>query len=221
VFEVEAARLHDLLAARPPARLLNLGSSTRFFRETEQPHIDRLLFAPLRAAGVAIVHADLKPGDGVDRAGDILDPGFVASLRTQGFDAILAANLLEHVRDPGAVAASCEEVVGPGGRILASVPSSYPFHADPIDTGFRPSPAALAGLFARSEPILAEELATSSFGEELKRRGRPIRRELAATLGWALLAPVRPRSAAARLDRWRWYRRPYRVSIVEVRRCAP
>jgi SAM-dependent methyltransferase len=224
LFDVEAARLHDLIAAQPaPSPLLNLGSSNRAFREVEQPHIERLLFGPLRAAGIQIAHADLSAGDGVDIVGDILDPAIIAGLKARGFRCVLVANLLEHVRRPEAVAAACEEIVGPGGIILASVPSSYPYHADPIDTFYRPGPAALAGLFARSEPLVAEELIVRSYGEEMRARGRPLWRELARTLWWTLTALARLRGAASRLDRWRWYARPFRVSIalLSVRECAP
>ena len=159
MFDAEAARLREiLLEQRAVSPLLNLGSSTRAFREATKPHIQRELFGPLAAAGVAVVHSDLKQADGVDVAGDILDPAVLRDLKARGFRCVLCANLLEHVRDRAAVAAACEEIVGPGGLILATVPSSYPYHADPIDTGFRPSPAELAGLFRRSEPLLAEEL---------------------------------------------------------------
>jgi len=214
MFDVEAARLREIvLEQRAVSPLLNLGSSTRTFREIAKPHIQRELFGPLEAAGIAIVHSDLKQADGVDVAGDILDPAVLGDLKARGFKCVLIANLLEHVRDPAAVAAACEEIVGPGGLILATVPSSFPYHADPIDTGFRPSPAALAALFGRSMPLLREELAGRTYGEDLKARGSTLWAELARTLLAALIAPVRPKSFAARLHRWRWYRRPYRVSI--------
>src|SRR5262245_58429456 len=45
---------------------LNVGSSTRHFREVEQPHVDRLVFAPLAQRGIEVTHADLKPAEGVD-----------------------------------------------------------------------------------------------------------------------------------------------------------
>ena len=200
-----------------PSPLLNLGSSSRHFREREKPHIDQLLFAPLRAAGVEIVHSDLMPDDGVDLAGDIRDPQMIARLRAHGFRAVLASNLLEHVRGREAVAAACEEIVGPGGLILATVPSSFPYHADPLDTLYRPSPAALAALFTRSETLVAEELRGRTFGEDLRSRGASVAGEIGRTRWWTRAACVRPRSALSRLDRWRWYRRPYRVSIVMMR----
>ena len=218
MFDTEAARLREiLLEQRAISPLLNLGSSTREFREVAKPHIQRALFGPLAAAGVAVVHSDLKQADGVDVAGDILDPAVLRGLKARGFRCILAANLLEHVRDRAAVAAACEEIVGPGGLILATVPSSFPYHADPIDSGFRPAPGELAALFTRSAPLLAEEVAGPTYADDLAARGSTAWREIGATLLFTLLAVARPKSFAARLDRWRWYRRPYRVSIALVR----
>lgn len=217
MFDAEAARLREiLLEQRAISPLLNLGSSTREFREVTKPHIQRELFGLLAAAGVEVVHSDLKQADGVDVAGDILDPAVRRNLEARGFRCILCANLLEHVRDRAAVSAACEEIVGPGGLILATAPSSFPYHADPIDTGFRPSPAELAGLFRRSAPLLAEEVAGRTYGEDLKARGSTVWREIGGTLLFTLLAVARPKSFAARLHRWRWYRRPYKVSIVLV-----
>ena len=218
MFEAEAIRLRGILLAQGEiSPLLNLGSSTRAFREETKPHIERELFAPLRAAGVKVVHSDLKQDEGVDLPGDILDPAVRADLKGRGFRALLIANMLEHVRDRAAVIAACEEIVGPGGLILATVPASFPYHADPIDTGYRPRPSELAGAFRGSEPLLAEEIEGRSYREEIAARGSSVRRELARTLGFGLLGFARPKSFRARLSRWRWYRRPYVVSLALVR----
>lgn len=217
MFESEAVRLREiLLGQRAVSPLLNLGSSTRDFRERAKPHIQRELFGPLEAAGVVVVHSDLKPADGVDMVGDILDPALRRRLEARGFRCILIANLLEHVRDPAAVAAACEEIVGPGGLILATVPSSFPYHADPIDTGFRPAPAELAALFRRSVPLLGEEVSGRTYAEDLKARGSSVAGELMRTLLFGLIAWARPKSFRARAERWRWYRKPFRVSIALV-----
>jgi len=218
MFDTEAVRLRQiLLGRRAVSPLLNLGSSTAAFRESAKPHIDIELFGPLASAGIIVLHSDLKRAEGVDFPGDVLDPAMLRELKAHGFKCVLVANLLEHVRDPAAVAAACEDIVGPGGLVLATVPSSFPYHADPIDTGFRPSPAELAALFGRSTMLLCEELTGRSYGEDLTARGATVWKELARTLLAALIAPLRPKSFAARLDRWRWYRRPYKVSIALVR----
>ena len=215
MFEAEAVRLREILIGLPSVSpLLNLGSSTRHFREIEKPHIQRELFGPLEAAGIAVVHSDLKQADGVDIAGDILEPKVRGDLKARGFRCVLAANLLEHVRDRAAVIAACEEIVGPGGHILATVPSSYPYHADPIDTGYRPSPAELAAAFTGSRMLAAEEVAGRTYAEDIGMRGSGFWREFGGTLKAGLLFFARPKSFAARLHRWLWYNRPYRVSVV-------
>ena len=224
MFEAEAIRLREILLAQGEVSpLLNLGSSTRAFREGTKPHIERELFAPLRDAGIEILHSDLKQADGVDVAGDILDPAVCATLKGRGFGALLIANMLEHVRDRAAVAAACEEIVGPGGLILATVPRSFPYHADPIDTGYRPTPAQLAALFTRSDVLLTEEVKGLTYKDEIAARCSSFGRELGRTLGFALISPARPKSFRARLSRWRWYRRPYAVSLalVQVRPAPP
>ena len=218
MFEAEAIRLREILLGQGDiSPLLNLGSSTRAFREQAKPHIDRELFAPLRAAGVEVVHSDLKRADGVDVVGDILDPAVRAVLKGRGFRTLLIANTLEHVRDRAAVAAACEVIVGPGGLILATVPSSFPYHADPIDTGYRPRPDALAAAFRGSEAVLVDEVRGRTYKEEIAARGSSVWRELVKTLGFGLIGLARPKSFRARLSRWRWYRRPYAVSLALVR----
>lgn len=218
MFEAEAIRLREILLAQGNlSPLLNLGSSTRAFREQAKPHIERELFGPLRAAGVDVFHSDLKQADGVDLAGDIMDPEVRAQLKGRGFRALLAANLLEHVRNRAAVTRACEEIVGPGGLILATAPFSFPYHADPIDSGWRPSPDALAAAFAGSEPLLTEQIEGRTYRQDMAARGSSVLRELARTFGFLLISPFRPRSARARLSRWRWYARPYAVSIALVR----
>jgi hypothetical protein len=214
MFDREAARLREiLLGQRAVSPLLNLGSSTRAFRELTKPHIERELFGPLAAAGVQVLHSDLKQADGVDLVGDIIDPDVKAALAARCFRSLLCSNLLEHVRDRAAVAAACEDIVGPEGLILATVPSSYPYHADPIDTGFRPTPAELAGIFARSETLLAEELVGRTYRQDMDVRGASLAGEIGRTFGFALIAPVRPKSFRARAHRWLWYAKPYLVSF--------
>lgn len=218
MFPAEAEKLCALLAGRDDVSpLLNLGSSTGDFRLVTKPHIEASLFAPLRRAGVEVVHCDIKQDEGVDLVGDVTDPAFADMLAARHFRAVLLANLLEHVRDRTAIASACERIAGPGGLILATVPQSYPFHADPIDTGYRPSPQELAALFPGSEPIYLTTIEGGTLGERLRAQGRSAWREILSTAMWLLISPARPRTAAAKLHRWRWFRRPFRVSIALLR----
>jgi len=214
VLRAEAIAIGDvLLRAGAPSPVLNVGSSTARFRAVERPWIEEFVFAPLRVAGAEVDHLDLKAAEGVDLVGDILDPALQERLAAHGYRCVILSNVLEHVRDRHAVAAACEAIVGAGGLVLVTVPRSYPYHADPLDTGYRPAPEELAPLFARSRLREARTVTGPSYGETLRAAGIAPLGELARTLGWLVAAPVRPRSARARVDRWRWYRRPYEVAL--------
>lgn len=144
----EALWLKHCLATTdlPLSPLCNLGSSTLEFRTKGQFYIDQHVFAPLRERGIEVVHVDLKPADGVDVVGDILDPAVRESLKAKHFRSVICTSLLEHVKDPRAVCDAICDVLG-NGEIFVSVPRDYPYHEDPIDTMFRPTLAELIGLF--------------------------------------------------------------------------
>jgi hypothetical protein len=151
--------------------LLNVGSSTRDLRETQQPWTEQDLFAPLRARGVEIVHLDMREGEGIDIKADILDDSDFARVKGLGARAVLCCNILEHVVDPGRVAARCCEIVGPGGHVFVTVPRSYPRHRDPIDTLFRPDPGQLQALFPMAEMVEGEIVDVGeSYRDQVRRR---------------------------------------------------
>lgn len=192
--------------------LLNVGSSTAEFREIRQPHIDREIFAPLRARGISVAHADLKSAPGVDVAGDVLRPDIQAALRARDPRVVLTSNLLEHVPDRVAFAEALRALLPVGRILIATVPRSYPYHADPIDTGFRPSPEELAALFPRSEIVTADTIVDGTYADELRARG-PLR------AARAVLGAFRPwgEVGRGRRDQLRWLRRPFSTSCVVLR----
>lgn len=211
----EARWISKTLLGLPPAEvspLVNVGSSTGEFREVRQPHIDREVFAPLRAAKIQIVHADLKSAPGVDVAGDLMDEGVQATLRARGCRTVLSSNLLEHVRDPRAFAGAMRALVPKGGYLVVTVPRSYPFHADPIDTGFRPTPDEIAELFPKVELVRGEIVEDTTYARELIDQGprKAVKK---------LLGALRPRGDAGRAqrDRLRWIARPFTTSCVVLR----
>jgi hypothetical protein len=196
--------------------LVNIGSSTREFREVRQPHIERLIFAPIREIGVEVIHTDLKESAGVDVAGDLLEASVQSQLRARRPRAALSSNLLEHVTAPERFASVIGSLVEPGGLLLVTVPRSYPFHADPIDTGFRPTPAELAAIFpgftlVRGDVVVDSTYARELFGQGPAGIGRGLR---------GLLAALRRRGDVARAyrDRLRWLFRPFTTTCVVLRR---
>jgi SAM-dependent methyltransferase len=183
MFEREARWIADRLAAYRAAEispLLDVGSSTSEFRERAQPWIAGTIFAPLAARGVAITHLDARRGTGIDICGDLLDDADFARLRRTLYRALLCCNILEHVRDPAELALRCTELVAPGGIIIVTAPHSYPRHADPIDTLYRPDPAEMAALF-RGTTVLAAEIVDigESYRDEVRRRPWILLRHLA------------------------------------------
>jgi SAM-dependent methyltransferase len=174
MFEAEARWLAAALDQFAPARLsplLNLGSSTKAFREQVQPWTEEQLFGPLRARGVEIVHVDMRDEPGVDVRADLTDPADVARLRALEPRAVLCCNLLEHVTEPQRLARHCLDILPPGGLAFVTVPFSYPYHRDPIDTMLRPSPAELRRLFAGGDLIAGEVIAAgASYRDDIRRR---------------------------------------------------
>jgi SAM-dependent methyltransferase len=227
MFEREARWIGERLAAYPMGQLsplLNVGSGTRGFRESVQPWIERDLFAPLGARGVEIVHLDARPGDGprdglgdgIDIRADLLrDGNFARVAGNRRYAALLCCNVLEHLRDPGEFARRCAMLVRPGGIIVVTVPRSYPHHADPIDTLYRPTPEEAAALFPQTALVAAEIIDVGlSYRDEIKRRP------------WLLLRPLlRLPVPFLGLAKWRnsmvkpyWLFHNYRVSAAVLRR---
>jgi SAM-dependent methyltransferase len=147
MFRLEAAWLAQRLAgysAEALSPVLNLGSSTEDFRCRAQPWIDELIFAPLRRRKVEVIHCDLKQAPGVDLTHNILEDEGFAALKALKPRTVLLCNILEHVLEPGLLTRRALDVLQPGGRLIVTVPRSYPHHRDPIDTMFRPTPEDVA-----------------------------------------------------------------------------
>jgi hypothetical protein len=141
--------------------LLSVGSGDAGLRAA-QPWLDELVYRPLTDRGVRVLHHELEPAPGVDVAGDLTDGSFLARLRDLGVRSIMCCNVLEHVPAPAEVAAGLETATPSGGYLFVTVPRRFPYHPDPIDTMFRPSPGELRGLFPGLEQVAAAELRTES-----------------------------------------------------------
>ncbi|MBU6270360.1 MAG: hypothetical protein KGQ67_03555 [Betaproteobacteria bacterium] len=219
---IEQALHRHVLDGPPPgatALAVNLGSGPRRMREVNKPHVHRQTILPLLQAGWQVVHSDLEPADGVDIAGDLFDPALQARLRAMAPGLVMFCNVIEHLPSrllPG-LPAALDALLPPGGLLLVAAPHSYPYHADPIDNLHRPSPAQIAALFPRYQPVALEIVDSESYGAEFRRGGlsRQVRRVL------RLLVPfVRPRRWLSHAHRMLWLARPYRHSLVLLRKPA-
>jgi hypothetical protein len=203
----------------PGALCLNIGSSTKAFREIDQPHISERFVTPLEEAGLRFIHCDMKEDPGVDEVGDILDPQFRSSLKRHGAQLLVCSNLLEHLANPGEFARACGDLDADGGYGLFSVPLSYPYHPDPIDTMLRLKPDELAALLPGWTIVRSCELEMGNYWEDLQKvdggMSRLIRQIARVTFPIYRLKNWRPNAS-----RLRWLFRPYRQSIVLVRKPA-
>ena len=148
-------------------------------REGVQPWIEGQVFLPLRARNVEVVHVDMRGLPGVDVQADLTNPADLRHLRALRPRALLCCNLLEHVIEPDRLARHCLDLVAAGGLLFVTVPFSYPYHRDPIDTMYRPNPAELAKLLGGARLLDGTILGTGvSYRDAV--RERP----------WILLRPV-------------------------------
>lgn len=194
--------------------MLNIGSSTLAFRSQVQPWIQGNLIKPLEGRGVRIVHADLKSGAGVDISADMNTPEGFAALAAVGARSIMVCNVLEHVTDPGAFARRCLDLVQPGGYVIVTVPRSYPYHRDPIDTMYRPTPAEAASLFDGTSMITGEIIDAGSYRDQVRARPWIISRQILRApfpfLGW-----TKWKRSMAKLY---WLVYPYQISCTILRK---
>jgi hypothetical protein len=113
------------------------------------------------------------------------------------------------VREPGRLARHCLKLLDAGGLVFVTVPFSYPHHADPIDTMYRPSLEELALLFAGAHLREARILDTGlSYRDAVRARPWLLLRHL-ARLPLPFLSPVRWHRSMAKLY---WLAAPYRIS---------
>jgi glycosyltransferase involved in cell wall biosynthesis len=108
-------RIFGWLQHKAPSRILDLGCS------------DGALGERLRACGHTVTGVDAQKHEGV---GDRLDSFFEADLDQGipdevggGYDVVLCADVLEHVREPEALLAEIKTRLQPHGTVIASVPN--------------------------------------------------------------------------------------------------
>lgn len=215
MFAQEASWLGDRLSGlnvTDVSPLLNVGSSDRRFRERVQPYIEGVVFGPQRARGVRVVHCDRKRQDGVDLVADVFDAEGVKRMAAVGARTVVCSNVHEHVRDPGDLSRRLIALVPAGGHLLVTAPHSYPYHADPIDTMYRPDVDELAALFPGADVVARARVTAGTYRDSL--RAAPAR-----VFGDGVemaLALLRGRSFADL--RVRWWDRAYAVSCVLLRK---
>lgn len=173
VFDVEAKAIADILerhgSALRNSKVLDVGSSTGKYRE-QKPHLAHL-HEVIVAGGGAYIGLDMKDALGVDLVGDITAPATLAAIKEIAPKVILLNNILEHLEDPWAVLRSVWGAVPKNGMLVVSVPLSFPYHPDPIDTMFRPRPAEIIKALGARTVIVDTVLEDHSLWSKWNRQG--------------------------------------------------
>lgn len=158
---------HRLVLGAVPdgSRVIDVGCSTGYLAE-------RLAQRGCRVVGVeADPHAARLAGEACELVvvGDVEDPAVRAELPSE-MDVVLAADVLEHLRDPWVVLSALRDNLAPGGRAVVCVPNIGHWTARRAILGGR-FPYAEHGLFDRTH---------------LRFFGREGAHELAARAGYAV-----------------------------------
>ena len=145
----ESEWYRDVIRSRvkPGSLVLNIGSSTKYVAEVKQPYIKKNVLDELTAKGCIVKNIDIKKSDGVDIVGNINDLQFAHQLRDMKPDVIMCANTLEHIEDRQTFCKGLEFILGDQTILLISVPHTFPYHEDPIDTMYRTDVAGLTREF--------------------------------------------------------------------------
>lgn len=156
-----AKRLRSLKEKGKLTQLLNFGSSTEHFRKVEQPFIHENIFKPIESDQIKVYHLDIKDSQGVDFAGNVFEnKKLLNDIKTKQINTILCSNLLEHVPSTNPFFMILEELIHKNGYIIVTVPNLYPYHADPIDTMYRPSVEDIVSSFSNAKLIEGEIITT-------------------------------------------------------------
>lgn len=136
--------------------IIELGSSSYFFRKFRQPWIDNYIFNPLSKRGLKVTHTDLEL--------DVESHSFSKNIKKYGdFNSFFICNLLEHLNDYKIATKNIIATVPKNGYLFVSVPLVFPYHPNPIDNMYRPTISELKELFPGFKVVASKEVKEKRF----------------------------------------------------------
>lgn len=166
----EALVVGSLLQRISPDTCINLGSGNIYHQRLKKPWIEQFIFVPLQSRGVNVIHTDLMISDGVDLKIDLSSEEDLLKLAKIGNSRVfLLCNVLEHVPSEfrAVIINSVVSIMNRLDHLIITVPFRYPYHADPIDTGYRPSATELSSTIGLNITY-AQTIPAGNFREELQ-----------------------------------------------------
>ena len=202
-----------------PEHCINIGAGDILNMKKRKPWVEENVFHILAERRCSLIHTDLFNFEGIDKTLDLSQTDCLDFTGTiLGTRLFLCANVLEHLTPKTRVTAvkAIATVLKPGDFLLVTVPQRYPYHPDPIDTMFRPSPDELSALFD-IHWLKTQTVEAGSFSEDLK--GMPLLKRIRKLIKpfWVFQSP---RHYISNIHRLTFLTRPYRISLVFGRKVS-
>ena len=148
--------------------IINLGSGNVEQLKKTKPWVSKNVFDLFKKQKAKILHVDAENFPGVDIVQDLGQPNslvFCDSLK--GSKLFILANVLEHIpkKAHAEFLMKIYSKMKSNDGLIITVPYDYPYHADPIDTMYRPSPNELKKLLPLTW-LETEIVSAGSFKEE-------------------------------------------------------
>jgi hypothetical protein len=153
--------------------VINLGSGNIEQLEKAKPWVSKNVFDPLKKTQAQVLHVDAENFPGVDIVQDLSLPNSLSfSDHLNGSKLFILASVLEHIprKAHREFLKKIYAKMSSSDGLIITVPNDYPYHADPIDNMYRPSPDDLKKLLPLKW-LAAEIIITGSYREEFLNMG--------------------------------------------------
>ena len=209
----ESLKIQGIIKKHTPFKnIINLGSGNVEQLKKTKPWVSKNVFDLFKKQKAKILHVDAENFPGVDIVQDLSEPNSLAFCDSlKGSKLFILANVLEHIPKK-AHAEFLKKIYSKmksKDGLMITVPYDYPYHADPIDTMYRPSPSELKKLLPLTW-LEGEIVSAGSFKEEFSHMNilKKIRKLLKPL--WIFQKP----SKWLENHRLFYLFKPYRITIV-------
>ena len=167
----EALKIQNIIKKRSAYRnIINLGSGNVEQLMKTKPWVSKNVFDLLKKQKAKILHVDAENFPGVDIVQDLSQPNSLSFCdKLEGSKLFILANVLEHIpkKAHAELLNKIYSKMKSNDGLIITVPYDYPYHADPIDTMYRPSPNELNQLLPLTW-LEGEIVSAGSFKEEFR-----------------------------------------------------
>lgn len=150
-----------IIIAEQALPVLNVGSSTSYYRQTAQPHVQQNIFSHFEEEKLQVIHLDMKAAAGVDLVGNLYDPEFLNKIKELKIKTVFCNNTLmylnsERRRD---LADIFYNLIHAGGYLMVSNSHIFPAAPDPKEEYYRADAQEMyRDLFSKFTLIAGEEV---------------------------------------------------------------